>query len=72
MSDRRHSVALLIAAVVLIVSSFVLYRILPAAGMALGISSGVVAAVVMAHLGVLAALIVPFVALRRRSRRRKT
>ncbi len=72
MTVRRHSLTLLVAAVVLIVSSFLLYRLLPAAGIMSGVSSGVIAVVVMAHLGVLAALIAPFVALRRRSRRRKT
>jgi hypothetical protein len=72
MTVRRHSVTLLVAAVVLIVSSFLLYRVLPVAGITLGVSSGVIAAVVMVHLGVFAALIAPFIALRRRSRGRKT
>ena len=71
MTVPRKKLALLVAVVVIVLSSFV-YRVLPAAGIALGVSSGVVAVVVMAHLGVLTALIAPFVVLRRRSRGRKT
>ena len=70
MTVHRHSLTVLVAAVVLSVSSFFLYRVLPVAGIALGVSSGVIAAVVMAHLGVLVALVGPFVVLRRRLRRR--
>jgi hypothetical protein len=72
MSVGRHSVPLLVVAVVLIVSALPLYRVLPVAGITLGVSSGTVAIVVIAHLGVLAAVIAPFVALRRRSRDRKS
>ncbi len=71
MTVSRNGLALLVAAVMLVARSFV-YRVVPAAGIALGVSSGVVAIVVMAHLGVLAALIAPFIVLRRRSRGRKT
>ena len=72
MRIRRHNLPLLVAAMVLIASSFLLYTVLPVAGIALGVSSGVIAVVVMVHLGLLAAVTAPFVALRRRSRRRKT
>ena len=71
MSVGRHSVTVLVVAVVLIVSALLLYRILPFAGITLCVSSGVVAILAMAHLGLLAAIIGPFVALRSRSRRRK-
>ena len=71
MTDRRRHLVLLIAAVVVIGASFVLYRTSPVAGMALGVGSGAIAIIVIAHLGVLAAVIAPFAILRRRSRGRK-
>ena len=70
MTTRRHSLTLLVAAVVL-VSAFLLYTVLPVAGITLGVSSGAIAAVAITHLGVLAARVAPFVALRRRLRRRR-
>jgi hypothetical protein len=62
---RRGYVAFTVAAT-LIVASILFYRIRPLAGIALG--SGATALVVLAHLGVLGALVGPLVA-RRRARR---
>lgn len=71
MTVRRHAWALLAAAVFLMLAAFIVYRLLPIAGVALGVGSGVAAAVLTAHLGVLAALLAVF-GLRRRSNSRKT
>ena len=71
MTGRRHGWLIVLAFAALIASSMLLYRILPVVGLALGVGSGAGALVVMAHVGVLAALLAPFVALRRRSRGRK-
>ena len=71
MSDRWRHLGLLIAAAAVIGASVVLYRAYPITGMLVGVSSGAVAVIVMAHLGVLAAVLAPFAILRRRSRGRK-
>ena len=71
MTVRHHASALLLAAVVLLIASFTVYKLLPIAGVALGMGSGVVAGVLIAHLVVLALLLIPF-ALRHRSRGRST
>ena len=71
MIDRRHA-WLLYGAVAIIGGSVLLYKAVPLAGIVLGVGSGTVAVVVMAHLGVVAALAAPFAIWRRRSRRRKT
>ena len=68
----RRRLLIVLAFAALIASSMLLYTILPLLGITLGVGSGAVAVVVMAHLGVLGVLIAPFVALRRRSRGRKT
>ena len=70
MSLRHRASALLVAAVALMIASLAVYKHVPIAGVALGVGSGVVAAAVLVHLGVLAALLAPF-ALFRQFRRRK-
>jgi hypothetical protein len=70
MTKSRHA-WLVLAAVVIISGSLLLYKAAPFAGIVIGAGSGAVAVVVMAHLGVLTALIAPFAILRRRSRGRK-
>ena len=72
MNVRHRGSAVLVATVLLALVSLLLYRLVPMAGAALGFGSGLAAAVVMAHLGALAALMGPFVALRRRLRGRET
>ena len=72
MTGSRHPVWLVVAIAVLAAASILLYRVLPTAGIALGVGSGTLAIVGLAHLGVLAAIIAPLIALRRRSRNRKT
>jgi len=62
-SHRRGYVGFTLAAT-LIVASIFLYRIRPLAGITLG--SGATALVVLAHLGVLGALLGPLVARRQR------
>jgi hypothetical protein len=69
---NRHHLWLVVAIAVLAAGSILLYRVLPIAGIALGVGSGTVAIVVLAHLGVLAAIIASLMASRRRSRARKT
>jgi hypothetical protein len=63
----RRGYGFLLAAVTLIGASIFLYRVRPLAGITVG--SGALLLVVLAHLGVLAAVIGPFVAWRRRRRR---
>lgn len=70
MIERRHA-WLLLAAVVIIGGSLLLYKTVSVAGIVIGVGSGAVAVVVMAHLGVLAALVAPLAIWRRRSRGRK-
>ncbi len=72
MTERRRHFWLLVTAVVIIGGSLVLYKAVPVAGIVIGVGSSAVAVVVMAHLGVLAAVLVPLAILRRRSRGRKT
>lgn len=70
MNMRHRGGALLVATVLLALVSLVLHRLVPIAGVALGLGSGLAAAAVLAHLAALAALMGPFVTLRRRLRRR--
>jgi len=63
---RRGYVASFFAMVTLIVVSVLLYQIGPLAGIAFG--SSAIALVVLAHLGVLAAVVAPLVMWRRRRR----
>ena len=58
---------LLLAAMTLVGASILLYRVRPLAGITLG--SGVIILVVLAHVGVLAAVVGPFIAWRRRRQR---
>jgi uncharacterized membrane protein YhaH (DUF805 family) len=67
----RHHFWLLLAVVVIIGGALLLYRAALFARILINAGSGAVAVVVMAHLGVLAALVAPFAILRRRSRGRK-
>ncbi len=71
MSSHRH-LWLLVGTAALAAVSVLLYRVVPSAAVALGVGSGTVAMIVAAHLGVLAAILAPIMALRRRSRRRKS
>jgi len=64
---RRYVV--LAAAATLIAASVFLYRIRPLAGITFG--SGAIVLAVLAHLGVLAAVVGPLVAWRRRRRRQQ-
>jgi hypothetical protein len=67
MNRRRPGPVLLFAVAALAVASIVLYKIRPLAGITFG--SGAIVLAVLAHLGVLAAVVGPFVAWRRRPRR---
>jgi hypothetical protein len=58
---------MVVAVAALIVAFIILYRLRPLAGIALG--SGAILLVVLAHLGVFAAVLGPFLAWRRRNRR---
>ena len=71
MTRRRRPLWLLIAAAVVTAESFVLYTAFHVAGIAIAVGSGAVAVIVMAHLGVLAALLAPLAILRHRSQGRK-
>ena len=65
----RHHVrpwVLLVAAVALIAAPIALYVVLPLAGVSASVVSGVALAVLIKHLGVLAALLGPLYALLRR------
>ena len=66
-SGHRRGFVLVLAVMTLIGASIFLYRVRPLAGITFG--SGALLLVVLAHLGVLAAVIGPFVAWRRRQRR---
>jgi len=66
MNGRRSGLVVLFTATALVVASIVLYRIRPLAGITFGSSAIVLA--VLAHLGVLASVVGPFVAWRRRRR----
>jgi hypothetical protein len=61
---RRGYIALVFAAATFIAASIFLYRIRPLAGISFG--STAIAVAVLAHLGVLAAVVGPLVAWRRR------
>jgi hypothetical protein len=63
-AGHRRGYVMVFAAATLIGASILLYRVRPLAGIAFG-STGVALAV-LAHLGILAAVIGPFVAWRRR------
>ena len=65
---RRAHVVFLAATAMLILVSIFLYRIRPLAGITFGSTS--IALAVLAHVGVLAALVGPLVAWRRRRRHR--
>jgi hypothetical protein len=67
MDRGRPKSVILFAAAVVVVASIVLYRIRPLAGITFG--SGAIVLAVLAHLGVLAAIVGPIVAWRRRQRR---
>ena len=71
MTGGRHVWLIVLAFAALIASSMLLHRVLPLLGIALGVGSGVLAVVVIAHLGVLTAIIAPFVVFRGRSRRQR-
>jgi hypothetical protein len=64
---HRRGYVLFFATATLIGASIFLYRVRPLAGITFG--STAIALVVLAHLGILAAIIGPFVAWRRRRRR---
>jgi hypothetical protein len=64
---RRGYAVFLFATATLIVASIFLYRIRPLAGITLG--SGAIGLAVLAHLGILAAVVGPLVAWRRRRQR---
>ncbi len=64
---HRRGYLFLFATVTLIGTSIFLYRIRPLAGITFG--STAIALAVVAHLGILAAVVGPFVAWRRRRRR---
>jgi hypothetical protein len=66
-SERHRGYARLAALGTLIVAAIFLYRIRPLAGITFGSTAIVLA--VLAHLGVLAAVVGPFIAWRRRRRR---
>jgi hypothetical protein len=68
----RHSFRpwlLLVSAVALIVGPIILYKVLPLAGVSASLVSAVVVVVAVKHLGLLAVLLAPLYALRRRRRR---
>ena len=64
---RRGYVLFLFGAAMLILASTLLYRLRPLAGITFG--STAIALAVLAHLGVLAAVLGPFIAWRRRRKR---
>jgi hypothetical protein len=66
MNRHRPKSVVLFAAATLVIASIVLYEIRPLAGITFG--SGAIVLAVLAHLGVLAAVVGPFVAWRRRRR----
>jgi hypothetical protein len=66
-SERHRGAAVLVAAGTLILASILLYRIRPLVMIAF--ASGAIVLVVLVHLGLLAAIVGPFVAWRRRRRR---
>jgi hypothetical protein len=61
---------LAVALVALVGGPLVLYHLLPATGVSAAVASGVVFVVAVKHLGLLAALVTPYVVLRRKSQRR--
>jgi hypothetical protein len=65
--SHRRGYVLFVAAATLIGAFIFLYRVRPLAGMTFG--STAIALAVLAHLGLLAAIIGPLVAWRRRTRR---
>ena len=70
---RQHSLrpwALALATLALIGGPILLYAFFPSAGMPAAAAAGVVAVVVIAHLGLLAVLLAPIYALVRRRARR--
>jgi hypothetical protein len=69
MGHQRHVYWLLLVVIVAVGASIALYRLWPVAGVAAGVGMGTIAVIAMAHLGVLAVIAGPFLALRRRRRR---
>ena len=63
-AEHRCGYVMIVAAATLIGASIFLYRVRPLAGITFG--SSAVALAVLAHLGILAAVVGPFVAWRRR------
>lgn len=68
-SHQLHVYWLLLVVIVAMGASIVLYRIWPVASIAAGVGTGTIAVIAMAHLGVLAVVVGPLLALRRRRRR---
>jgi hypothetical protein len=68
MIEQGHA-WVLCAAATIIGASFLSYEGWPVVGIAIGLGSSAVALIVMAHLGVIAALVASLAILRRRSRR---
>jgi hypothetical protein len=66
-SERHRGAAVLVAAGTLIIASIFLYSIRPLVGITFG--SGAIVLAVLVHLGVLAAIVGPVMARRRRRRR---
>jgi hypothetical protein len=66
-SERDRGAAVLVAAGTLIIASIFLYRVRPLVGTTFG--SGAIVLAVLVHLGLLADIVGPFVAWRRRRRR---
>ena len=62
---------LAVALVAVVGGPLVLYHLLPDAGVAAAVASGVAFVVAVTHLGLLAALVTPCALFRRRSRRRR-
>ena len=69
MRQRRRHYWLLLAIVVAGATAGFVYRVLPLAGIAVGVGTGAAVLIVLAHLGAFGALIAWFFAARRRSRR---
>ena len=66
---HRQVLALIGVMAMLIAGPVLLYRIRPVVGIAAAFGSGAIALIVLAHLGVVAAVIAPFLLWRRRTRR---
>jgi hypothetical protein len=67
--SHRQVLALIGVIAVLVAAPILLYRIRPVVGIAAAFGSGAIALIVLAHLGVIAAVIAPVVLWRRRTRR---